>query len=54
MAGADEYTKYFVNDFPSYNTIQGLNISIDCFFTSVFIHLAAAWALENKFSIVNY
>ena len=53
MAGAGEYTKYFVNEFPSYNTIQELNILIDCFFTSVFIHLAA-WFLENKFNIVNY
>ena len=49
LTGTDEYTKYLVNKFSAYNSIQGCNISMDRYFTSVCL---AAWALENKFTIV--
>lgn len=49
VTGTDEYTKYLVNGFSAYGTIQGCNISMDRYFTSVFL---AEWALEKKFTIV--
>ena len=49
LTGANEYTKYLVNEFSAYNSMQGCNISMDRYFTSISL---AAWALENKLTIV--
>ena len=49
ITGTDEYTKYLVNGLSRYTSIQGRNISMDCYFTSVFL---AEWALQKKFTIV--
>ena len=49
LTGTNKYTKYLVNEFSAYNSIQECNISMDRYFTSVSL---AAWALENKFTIV--
>ena len=49
LTGTEEYTKYLVNEFSAYNSIQECNISMDRYFTSVYL---AAWVLENKFPIV--
>ena len=50
ITGTDEYTKYLVNGLSHYISIQGCNISMDCYFTSVFL---AEWALQKKFTIVD-
>ena len=49
IAGTDEYTKYLVNGVNHYNSIDGSNVSMDRYFTSVAI---AYWALEKKITIV--
>ena len=49
ITGTDEYTKYLVNGLSRYTSIQGCNISMDRYFTSVFL---AEWALQKKFTIV--
>ena len=49
ITGTDEYTKYLVNGLCRYTSIQGCNISMDRYFTSVFL---AEWALQKKFTIV--
>ena len=49
LTGTDEYTKYLVNVFSAYKSIQGCNISMDRYFTLISL---APWALENKFIIV--
>ena len=49
ITGTDEYTKYLVNGLSRYTSIQGYNISMDRYFTSVFL---AEWALQKKFTIV--
>ena len=49
IAGTDEYTKYLVNGVNHYHSIDGSNLSMDRYFTSVTI---ARWALENKITIV--
>ena len=36
ITGTDEYTKYLVNELSRYTSIQGCNISMDRYFTSVF------------------
>ena len=35
VTGCDEYTKWLVNNFQIYGTLQGRNISFDRYFTSV-------------------
>ena len=49
ITGTDEYTKYLVNGLSRYTSIQECNISMDRYFTSVFM---AEWALQKKFTIV--
>ena len=49
IAGTDEYTMYLVNDVNHYNSIDGSNISMDRYFTSVVV---AQWTLEKKTTIV--
>ena len=49
VSGTDKYTKYLVAEFNQYNSIQGCNISMNCYFTSVTF---ADWALQNNFIIV--
>ena len=49
ITGTDEYTKYLVNGLSCYTSIQGCNISMDRYFTLVFL---AEWALQKKFTIV--
>ena len=49
VAGTDECTKYLVAEVSKYDSIQGCNISMDRYFTSVTL---AEWAIENKFTIV--
>ena len=49
LTETDEYTKYLVNEFSAYNSIQGCNIPMDCYFISVSL---GAWVLGNKFTIV--
>ena len=44
ISGKDEYTNYLVNGVNHYNSIDGSNISMDRYFTSVTI---AQWALEK-------
>ena len=45
----DEYTKWLVNNFQIYGTLQGQNISLDRYFTSVTL---AEWCLEKNITIV--
>ena len=49
ITGTDEYTKYLVNGLSRYTSNQGYYISMDRYFTSVFL---AEWALQKKFTIV--
>ena len=49
ITGTDEYTKYLVNGLSRYTSIQGCNILMDPYLTSVFL---AEWALQKKFTIV--
>ena len=49
ISGTDEYTKYLVNEVSRHNSIQGCNISMDRYFTSVTL---AEWALDRNFTIV--
>ena len=44
--GTDAYTKYLVDEVSNCSSIQGCNISMDRYFTSVSL---AEWALEKKF-----
>ena len=48
VTGTSEYTKYLVNQFSFYKPIEECNISMDCYYISVFL---APCALENKFTI---
>ena len=41
----NEYAKYLVTEFNQYNSIQGCNISMDWYFTSVTL---AEWRLQNN------
>ena len=50
VTGCDEYTKWLVNNFQIYGTLQGRNISLDRSFTSVTI---AEWCLERNITIVD-
>ena len=49
ISGTDEYTRYLVNGVNHYNSIDGSNISMDRYFTSVTI---VQCALEKKITIV--
>ena len=49
ISGTDEDTKYLVNGLNHYNSIDGSNISMDRYFTSVTI---VQWALEKKITRV--
>ena len=49
ITGTDEYTKYLVNGLSRYTSIQGCNISMDHYFTSVFL---AEQASQKTFTIV--
>ena len=49
VTGTDEYTKYLVDKFSLYGSLEGRNISLDRYFTSVSI---AEWCLAEKISIV--
>ena len=49
VTGIDAYTQYLVNEISNYSSIQGCNISLDRYFTSVYL---AEWALEKKFTNV--
>ena len=48
VTGCDEYTKWLVNNFQIYGTLQGRNISLDPYFTSVTL---AEWCLERNITI---
>ena len=49
VTGRDEYTKWLVNNFEIYGTLQGQNISLNRYFTSVTL---AEWCLERNITIV--
>ena len=49
VTGCDEYTKWLVNKFQIYGTLQGRNISLDRYFASVTL---AEWCLERNIIIV--
>ena len=49
VTGTDNFTKYLVEEFSRVNSLEGCNISMDRYFTSVQL---ARWALEKKFTIV--
>ena len=49
ISGSDEYTKYLVHQISRHNSIQGCNISMDRYFTSVKL---AEWALDRNFTVV--
>lgn len=48
ITGTDKYTKYLVNGFNVHNSIQGCNIAMDRYFTSVPL---AQWAETMNFTI---
>ena len=45
VTGMDEYIKYLVNETSKHNSIEGSNILMNRYFTSVSL---AEWALEKK------
>ena len=49
VTSCDEYTKWLVNNFQIYGTLQGQNISLHRYFTSVTL---AEWCLERNIIIV--
>ena len=49
VCDTDGYTKYLVEEFTKINSIEGCNISMDQYFTSITI---ARWATDHKFMIV--
>ena len=49
IIGTDEYTKYLVTEVPIFNSIEGCNVSMDRYFTSVSL---AEWGIYQKFTIV--
>ena len=49
ITGTDEYTKYLVSGLSRYTSIEGCDISMGRYFTSVFL---AKWVLQKKFTIV--
>ena len=49
ITGTDEYSKYLITNLSRLNSIQGRNISLDRYFTSVTL---ARWCLEKKITLV--
>ena len=49
VTGTDEYTKYLLTEVSRFNSIEGCNISVDRYFTSVSL---AEWGINHKFTIV--
>ena len=49
IPGTNEYTNYLINELSVYCNPQGINISMDRYFTSVSL---ATWALEKNINIV--
>ena len=49
ITGTDKYSKYLINKLDVNCNLQGINISMDRYFTSVSL---ATWALENNITIV--
>ena len=49
LTRTDEYSKYLINKLPVYCDLQGINISMDCYFTSVSL---ATSALKRNITIV--
>ena len=45
ITGTNEYSKYLINKLSAYRNPQGINISIDCYFTSFSL---ATWVLEKN------
>ena len=50
VTGCDEYTKWLLNNFQIYGTLQGQNFSLDRYFTRVTL---AEWCLERNITIVD-
>ena len=50
ITGTDEYSKYLINELHVYCNQQGINISMDCYFTSISL---ATWALEKNITIAD-
>ena len=49
ITGTDQYSKYLIENFNKFNSIQSCNVSVDCYFTSITL---ADWARSHNFSIV--
>ena len=49
VTSTDEYTKYLVTEISRFSSIEGCNISMDRYFTSVSL---AKWDIDQKFTIV--
>ena len=49
VTGTDGYTKYLVTELSKFNSIQGCNIAMDWYFTSVNL---GEWAMDHHFTIV--
>ena len=49
VTDCDEYTKWLVNNFQIYGTLQGRKISLDRYFTSVIL---AEWCFERNITII--
>ena len=50
ITGTDEYSKYLINELHVYCNQQGINISMDRYFTSISL---ATWALEKNITIAD-
>ena len=49
ITGTEEYSKYLINELSVYCNLQGINISMDRYFTSVYL---TTWALEKNITNV--
>ena len=49
ITGTDEYSIYLINELSVYYNLQGINVSMDRYFTSVSL---ATWALKKNITIV--
>ena len=49
ITGTDEYSKYLIDELPVYCNLQGINISMNRYFTSVSL---STWASEKNITIV--
>ena len=50
ITGTGKYSKYLINELSVYCNLQGINICIDQYFTSVSL---ATWTLEKNITIVS-